>query len=82
MSNENQAAEILTLKAKLFDAGEQIEALHTQTTQMNAVLSEIVNIVGLQPNENNHVAFEDIIAAVRNIAPSQDAVNEVGPEGE
>ena len=74
MSNETQATEILTLKAKLFDAGQEIEALQAQTTQMNAVLSEIVNIVGIQPNENNHVAFDDIIAAIRDIAPSEDAV--------
>lgn len=66
--------QIASLKIRLFDAGEQLTALQSQTQEFQKTLMDIVSAIGLVPEEGaESIQLEKIVDAVRALAPAEKA---------
>lgn len=57
--------EIQRLKAEAYDQAQQIKSLQDTVNNQNAVLSGIVQLIGIEPNEKGEITFDALIEAVK-----------------
>lgn len=64
------------LKIRIFDMSEELTLSRKVGNEYRSTLNKIVGIVGLTPDENGNVSFEDIVKAVRDLVPQEDVAVE------
>ncbi|AHY25401.1 hypothetical protein PS2_155 [Serratia phage PS2] len=71
MTEQQMQEQIASLKIRLFDIGEQYTALETQATQFQQALVQIASILHIA---GENVQLQDVIDAVRQVAPVLETV--------
>lgn len=74
MADANQT--LIETKAKLLDAIEANQAMHQHNQQLSQALQSISQLLGLQPDETGNLELETIVAAVADLVPTDDALND------
>ena len=72
--NVNHEAIATALKARIFDLTETAAALEAQLKDRDALLTEIIRLVDLKPNEDGTVQLQDIAEAVAALIPVAEEV--------
>lgn len=67
---EQLQAQINSLKVRLFDANESSVA---QNEQITTVMQQLVNVMGVQGDENGNVTLELIVARAQELAANEAA---------